>query len=130
MFQNISVTLQVREQNDLDRYLAAPLEHVTDPLMWWWDNRKVYPVLSLMAMDFLAVPATSTSVKRVFSQGQHLLPFTRNRLATATTRMLMCFGAWSCHNLMRTNELVAAISRTCKKRARETIELSSDSGDN
>ncbi len=31
-----------------------------------------FPVISLMARDFLAIPASSTSVERLFSSAQHL----------------------------------------------------------
>ncbi|KAG1744786.1 hypothetical protein EDB19DRAFT_1906503 [Suillus lakei] len=37
------------------------------------------------------IPATSTAVERVFSQGRHLLHFTRN---PSSTRAFLCLGSW------------------------------------
>ena len=73
----------VEEPHEIDVYLTSAVEKVKDPLMWWWDHRKVYPNLSRMALDYLSAPgkerhsrssalsltflsATSTSVERVF----------------------------------------------------------------
>jgi hypothetical protein len=42
--------------NEMDEYLRSPLENVADPLIWWRNNRFVYPNLSRMALDFLSAP--------------------------------------------------------------------------
>ena len=52
----------LKEADELDDYLAAPLEKVRDPLQWWWDHRTSYPTLSKMAFDFLSVPRESIGV--------------------------------------------------------------------
>jgi hypothetical protein len=43
-------------RGELDRYLMADVEHVTDPLMWWYEWRISYPRLSRMALDYLSIP--------------------------------------------------------------------------
>ena len=76
-----------KELNELDDYLSQAVEKVHDPIAWWWDNRKVYPRLLVMALDYLSVPgesfihlvlhpvrlilvpAMSTAVECLFSQG-------------------------------------------------------------
>jgi hypothetical protein len=40
-------------RNDLDRYLAADVEDVRDPLGWWNGKKATYPKLSRMALDYL-----------------------------------------------------------------------------
>ncbi|KIJ12593.1 hypothetical protein PAXINDRAFT_117928 [Paxillus involutus ATCC 200175] len=45
-------------------------------------------------MVVLFVSSTSTAVERGFSQGRHLLHFTRNRLSPSSTRTLLCLGSW------------------------------------
>jgi hypothetical protein len=50
-------TAKVR--NELEEYLALPVEKVLDPLMWWWDHRIAYPQLSRLAVDYLSVPGKS-----------------------------------------------------------------------
>jgi len=52
----------LKEADELDDYLAAPLEKVRDPLQWWWDHRTSYPTLSKMVFDFLSVPCESIGV--------------------------------------------------------------------
>jgi hAT family C-terminal dimerisation region len=43
-------------RNELEEYLALPVEHVKDPVKWWYVNRKAYPNLSQMALDYLSIP--------------------------------------------------------------------------
>lgn len=43
-------------QDKLSRYLAAPTEAVGDVIAWWLKNRKTYPALSCMALDYLSIP--------------------------------------------------------------------------
>jgi hypothetical protein len=64
------------------------------------------------------LPATSTAVERVFSQGRQVLHFTRNRLAPATFRALMSFGDWCRKDLVRMSDIVDAIRRSSSKRKR------------
>ena len=63
--------------------------------------------------------ATSTAVERVFSQGQQLLHFTRNRLSPASIRASLCLGDWSRRDLLSTSDIVEAIQIRQDKRKRE-----------
>ena len=42
--------------SELDEYLRLPTVKTNDPLAWWQDNRRTYPTLHWMALDFLSVP--------------------------------------------------------------------------
>ncbi|KAF5366543.1 hypothetical protein D9758_008967 [Tetrapyrgos nigripes] len=101
-FANISVapSTAVTTHDELADYLAMPLEKVSDPLLWWWEKRTVFPVLSQMALNYHSVPATSTSVERVFSFGRQLLVFTCNRLSGWSIRWFLCFGSWNYVSLL------------------------------
>ena len=55
-FGDISVEKTAHERNELEEYLKLPIEKVMDPLMWWYNNRNVYPCLSRMALDYLSAP--------------------------------------------------------------------------
>ncbi|KIK02052.1 hypothetical protein K443DRAFT_97641 [Laccaria amethystina LaAM-08-1] len=68
----------------------------------------VYPRLSRMARNYLSIPATSTDVERVFSKGRLVLSHIRNRLSVASTRALMCLGAWSRLGLVHDADIKAA----------------------
>ena len=57
-----------RVKSEAHRYLelpAAPMN--TDPLEWWATNEINFPALSVMARQYLGVPATSASAERLFS---------------------------------------------------------------
>jgi hypothetical protein len=108
-FGNLSVTTCPRV-SEIQEYLSHVVENVKDPLKWWVDNKYVYPNLHRMALDYLSIPATSTSVERVFSQGRHLLPFTRNSLSPSSIRAFLCFGSWACCGLVVFEDVVAAVT--------------------
>ena len=42
--------------DELQRYLAADVEDVSDGLMWWHERQKIFPRLSRMARDYLSIP--------------------------------------------------------------------------
>jgi hypothetical protein len=52
--------------------------------------------------------ATSVDVEQVFSKGQLVLSHIRNRLTVASTRALMCLGAWSKLGLVCDADILAA----------------------
>ena len=56
------------------RYLAVPeSDHLTglDPLNWWSVNATNYPIISVLAKKYLAIPASSASSERVFSMAKN-----------------------------------------------------------
>jgi len=95
--------------SEIDRYLAADIEHADNPLKWWHARQEVYPWLARMAMDYLSIPPTSIDVERLFSRGQLVLLHVRSRLSVNSTRALLCLGAWSSLGLVK-NEDVKRIS--------------------
>ena len=58
-FGNLSVPTAART-HEIDDYLRLLVESVTNPLLWWFNNRFVYPNLSRMALDYLSIPGMST----------------------------------------------------------------------
>ncbi|EPQ50068.1 hypothetical protein GLOTRDRAFT_21677, partial [Gloeophyllum trabeum ATCC 11539] len=67
-----------------------------------------YPHLSRMALDYLSIPATSTAVEHIFSQGRQLLHFTRNCLGPGFFRAILCLGSWGHRDLLLMEDLTAA----------------------
>ena len=56
-FANFSIGMATTAlTSELDDYLHLPVENITDPLKWWFDNRRTYPNLSQMALDYLSIP--------------------------------------------------------------------------
>ena len=51
-----------------------------DPLTFWIEQENMYPLLAILAMEVLTIPASSTPVERVFSTAGELSGGKRNRL--------------------------------------------------
>jgi len=91
-----------------------------------------------MALDYLSIPstliiliyfilllnlfykATSTAVKRVFSQGRQLLSFTRNRLSPSSIRAFLCLGSWGRHDLVVFEDVLSAVNGNSKRKWEES----------
>ena len=87
------------QRSELDKYLEDPRVHVNlnehfDVLAWWKKNGDAYPVLSLMARDFLAIPVSTVSSESAFSTAGRLLGKERTSLAPATLEALVCSKDW------------------------------------
>ena len=60
--------------NDLQSYLGIRVEDINDSVFLYWKiNARRWPRLSLMARDFLTIPATSTDSERSFSVGRDIV---------------------------------------------------------
>ena len=68
-------------QCEVSSYCAlSPMDEDMDILKWWKDNSKLFPNLSKMARELLAIPGTAVPSERVNSEAREKLPYTRNRL--------------------------------------------------
>ena len=72
-------------EEEYERYFNAPLAaENTDPLLFWQSNCFNYPVLSLMAKDYLTIQASSVPSERAFSSGTDLVTADRCSLSGKT----------------------------------------------
>lgn len=69
--------------------LKANLEEECTPLEWWKAHRGAFPILQHLAARYLAVPASSASCERVFSQAGLTLSKLRTRMAPDLFEALM-----------------------------------------
>lgn len=87
--------------SELDQYVEdrSPVALVNpyDVFPYWRLQHDRWPALTLMARAYLAIPATSTSSERAFSQARLVLPHTRNRLKPKTIQMLLELENWIKH---------------------------------
>ncbi|CAI5981654.1 unnamed protein product [Closterium sp. NIES-64] len=81
-----------RPRDDITIYLEEPPVDVC-PLAYWRE-RKDLPSLQAMAMDYLAIPATSAPSERVFSQSRNLITWHRHRLSAERIRACMTLKTW------------------------------------
>jgi len=65
-----------------------------NPLEWWKLYGGSFPVLSRLARDFLAIPATSVSVERTFSQSRHICSDLRSSMKAETIREALLSKVW------------------------------------
>ena len=66
---------------------------------------QLYPNANLTIFTWLG---TSVDVERVFSQGQLLLPYVRNRLSSRSMHALLCLGDWSRCGHVKDGDIKAA----------------------
>ncbi|GBB99334.1 hypothetical protein RclHR1_34900001, partial [Rhizophagus clarus] len=52
---------------EIERYLALPCDENVEALLWWQAHSLEFPVLSLMAKDYLAIQSTSVACEQAFS---------------------------------------------------------------
>lgn len=75
-------------EEEMKRYLNSPREmEGTDVLGFWKAHSASYPILSVMAKDYLTVQASSVSAERAFSSGVDLVTPNRTRLSGKTIEM-------------------------------------------
>ena len=55
------------EFDEIDSYLNTSNDINTDPLLWWKEHQNEYPILSLIAKDYLSIQATSVAAEQAFS---------------------------------------------------------------
>ena len=84
-------------ESELSRYLADKREKRTkefDILDYWKVSSNKYPVLSLLAKDVLAVPASTVPSESAFSTGGRIIDPLRCSLSTSTVEALICTQSW------------------------------------
>ena len=86
-----------QSSNELDRYLKEellPRKEEVDILEWWKTNVSNYPVLSKMARDILAIPASTVPSESAFSTGGRVVSDYRSSLTPSTVEVLICLQDW------------------------------------
>jgi hypothetical protein len=83
---------------EVDRWLSQPplsLDSTPDIVKVYMQS-KVYefPIITQIARDYLAIPATSAPSERVFSVAGNLISKKRTRIASENVRYVLCLRAW------------------------------------
>lgn len=80
---------------EVERYIMGPTAGGNiDPCSWWKTNESEYPILAMVARDWLAVPASSVPCEQLFSLAGNTVTKTRNCLAPETAEALLCLKSW------------------------------------
>ena len=85
-----------QEKSELDLYLVEGREMniMIKPVDWWKSMKLRYLALSKMACDYLAIPASSASVERVFSAEGRLITDSRDSLHPLLVFAYMSLITW------------------------------------
>jgi hypothetical protein len=81
--------------SDIDQYFDTPIvpwDQKEDPnwvLSWWKANAVLFPIMSQVARDYLAVPPAEVDVERLFSTGRDLLGLRRHCMAPETMKAVL-----------------------------------------
>ena len=77
-------------QKETSRYLDLPdLDPEKDPLSWWKDEAKHFPILARLARKYLCACATSVPSERVFSKASYIANHFRARLSAENVNKLV-----------------------------------------
>lgn len=82
-------------ENEINQYLGDKIEsRDTQVLNFWKDRVAIYPGLANMAMQFLAIPATSCPSEGQFSKTKRILAPQRSNLSSLHVETLVCVKDW------------------------------------
>ncbi|CAF1398655.1 unnamed protein product, partial [Didymodactylos carnosus] len=77
--------------DELDSYMALDqqINENDDVLLFWKENAKSFPILSLIVRDLYAIPASNTIVERLFSSSENTVTDQRTSLAANKLNKLL-----------------------------------------
>lgn len=97
-------TSDLVQRDEIESYLAdIPSPRTAKALDVWRGLVSQFPILSKMAKDYLAIPATSIPSKQIFLQAGDLITKKRNHLAKDSISMIFCLKNWGV--IVETGEL-------------------------
>ena len=82
--------------NELDKYMAEPLlkQSEFDILAWWKNKTDVYPILSRIARDVMAIQVSTVASESAFSTGGRVLDPYHSHLDPEMVQALICTKDW------------------------------------
>ena len=98
-----ATTNRTRATSELDIYLESrsifqnpgPPTQQIDVLDWWGTHDKEFPILSIMAKEIFAVPASTVAVEQAFSVGGCVLDDKRSNLSAKNMEATMLLDDWA-----------------------------------
>ena len=72
----------------------TPRKEEVDILHWWKMKSELYPVLSRIARDVLAIPASTVPSESAFSTGGRVISDYRTSLTRTIVEALICLQDW------------------------------------
>ncbi|CAF3988536.1 unnamed protein product [Rotaria magnacalcarata] len=102
-------------KTEFDRYIQDKIKIGKDMnlLTYWSNNKLVYPTLTIIAQRVLCIPATNTSVERLFSASGNTITSLRTRLQISKVNQLLFIR----ESLSTSRELFPPMIEQSRKRA-------------
>jgi len=72
-------------------------------LEWWKQNANKYLILSILARNYLVIPATLAAIERIFSFSNNIITKLRNRLYLDTVKMVIFLKSWGIKSIEELN---------------------------
>lgn len=87
-------SLKEQIEEEIDRFIAEPVVHrkgeeKLDPLKWWASHEVLYPRISRLAKQILAMPASSVPSERIFSLAGNIVNKKRSQLKPENLDLLI-----------------------------------------
>ncbi|CAF0739060.1 unnamed protein product [Didymodactylos carnosus] len=82
---------EAETKTEFDRYIEdkTKIDKDMNILIYWKNNKSSYPTLAKIAKRILSIPATNTSVERLFSDSGSTITNSRTRLQTSKVNQLL-----------------------------------------
>ena len=97
LLKNIFSNHNRRERRDeVEEYvMIEEIGYSTCPFKWWASQESHFPILSQLAKKYLAIPATSASSERLFSDAGNVMTVRRiNLLPSTFEHLVFCKRNW------------------------------------
>ncbi|KNF01578.1 hypothetical protein PSTG_05356 [Puccinia striiformis f. sp. tritici PST-78] len=122
-------TVEAPVADELSVYLGGIYklhsDHVKESLEWWKEHCQEFPILALLARDYLACCATSASVERCFSAAADTCSSDRGSLAARTIERCVSSHQWLAQGIKPDAEFETAqqiVTLANQEREREKAE--------
>jgi len=95
--QHLTQQKRRKAKNDLDVYYEDdlfPRQKSLDVLQWWKMHSAKYPIISRIARDVFAAPASMVASKSAFSTSGRVVSEYRSRLTSKNIEALVCLQDW------------------------------------
>ena len=102
---DIFISKNLNKEEEYTEYIKESTISNKDinPLDYWKQNSYRFPILSILARRYLAIPATSASIERIFSISNNIITKSRNRLLPNTIKQLILLKNWRLQDFKKLN---------------------------
>ena len=91
----LSIANEENKNDELTKYFILSLALSSVDVLQWWKIREIeFPILSKFVRNYYCIPATSTSVERIFSTSGRIHDDQRANLSSDMVSKLVCFNNW------------------------------------